>query len=356
LADGRSEKTVSLGPLMIDLRGTTIATDEREWLESPLVGGVILFTRNFAGVEQLRELVAEIHAVRQPPLLVTVDQEGGRVQRFREPFFRLPPLRALGRLYDEDRDLALKTAGACGWLMAAELRAVGVDMSFTPCVDLDRGLAAVIGDRSLHGEAAAVAVLARRLAAGVRKAGMAITAKHFPTHAGAHSDSHTEFAVDKRELVDLDDDLRPYRDLIANGLQAVMVAHVSFPAIDDRPASLSSWWINHYLRGELEFKGAVVSDDMSMIGAAVVGPVETRVRLALEAGCDLVLLCNAPEKVPPVLESLQGYVNPAAQLRLTRLHGRGDLTWNAVHGSAEWQKASALVASLRARPTLELEG
>jgi beta-N-acetylhexosaminidase len=340
---------------MISLRGVGLAPDERDWLESPLVGGVILFTRNFASVEQLTALVAEIHAVRQPPLLVTVDQEGGRVQRFREPFFRLPPLRTLGRLYDEDRDLALKTAGAGGWLMAAELRAVGVDLSFTPCVDLDRGLAEVIGDRALHREAVAVAALARRFASGAKKAGMAVTAKHFPTHAGAHSDSHTEFAVDSRELADLDDDLKPYRDLIRNGLTAIMVAHVTFPAIDPRPASLSSWWIN-YLRGELEFKGAVFSDDLSMVGASVVGPVETRVRLALEAGCDVVLLCNAPEQVPVVLESLQGYVNPTAQLRLTRLHGRGDLAWEALHASADWQKASALVEPLRARPKLELEG
>jgi beta-N-acetylhexosaminidase len=347
---------VSLGPLMIDLRGTAIEPDEREWLESPLVGGVILFKRNFSTVEQLTALVAEIHAVRQPSLLVTVDQEGGRVQRFREPFFRLPPLRALGRLYDQDRDLALKAAGACGWLMAAELRAVGVDMSFTPCVDLDRGLADVIGDRALHREAAAVAALARRLAAGAKKAGMAITAKHFPTHAGAHSDSHTEFAVDNRELNDLDDDLKPYRDLIGNGLPAVMVAHVTFPAIDPRPASLSSWWIGHYLRGELEFKGAVISDDLSMVGASVVGSVATRVRTALEAGCDLVLVCNAPEQIQPVLESLRGYVDPAAQLRLTRLHGRGELEWESLHTSADWHRARALVEPLCSVPKLELEG
>jgi len=347
---------VSLGPLMIDLRGKTLAADERQWLKSPLVGGVILFTRNFESVEQLRELVAEIHAVRQPALLVTVDQEGGRVQRFREPFFRLPPLSSLGRLYDEDRDLALRTAGAFGWLMAAELRAVGIDMSFTPCIDLDRGLAKVIGDRALHAHAHAVAALARRFAAGARKAGMAITAKHFPTHAGAHSDSHTEFAVDKRELADLDDDLKPYRDLIANKLEAVMVAHVSFPAVDSQPASLSSWWIGRYLRDELGFKGAAISDDLSMTGASVVGSVATRVRLALEAGCDLVLLCNAPEQVPGVLESLKGYVNPSAQLRLTRLHGRNDFDWETLHASADWQKASALVAALRERPTLTLQG
>jgi beta-N-acetylhexosaminidase len=330
--------------------------DEREWLESPLVGGVILFTRNFESIAQLTKLVADIHAVRQPPLLVTVDQEGGRVQRFREPFFRLPPLRSVGRLYDEERELARRTAGAFGWLMAAELRAVGVDMSFAPCVDLDRGLAEVIGDRALHREPAVVAMLARRFAAGAKKAGMAITAKHFPTHAGAHSDSHTEFAVDNRPLADLDEDLKPYRDLIANGLQGVMVSHVSFPAVDPRPASLSSWWINDYLRGELDFKGAVISDDLSMVGASQVGSVAARVRLALDAGCDLVLVCNAPDQVPAVLESLEGYVNPTAQLRLTRLHGRGTLDWETLHASAEWQKASALVASLRARPQLKLEG
>jgi beta-N-acetylhexosaminidase len=341
---------------MIDLRGKTLAADEREWLASPLVGGVILFTRNFESVEQLAELAAEIHAIRQPPLLVTVDQEGGRVQRFREPFLRLPPYRALGRLYDKERDLALKTAGACGWLMAAELRAVGVDMSFAPCVDLDRGLAKVIGDRALHREAAAVAALARRFAAGAKKAGMAITAKHFPTHAGAHGDSHTDFAVDSRSLTDLDDDLQPYRDLVANGLPAVMVAHVSFPAIDSRPASLSSWWIGHHLRGEMGFKGAVISDDLSMTGASIAGSAAARVQLALEAGCDLVLLCNAPEEVPAVLDSLEGYVNPAAQLRLSRLHGRGDFDWETLHASADWAKASALVTSLCARPTLTLEG
>jgi beta-N-acetylhexosaminidase len=347
---------VSLGPLIIDLRSTTIASDEREWLASPLVGGVILFKRNFEHVAQLRELVAAIHGIRHPPLLVTVDQEGGRVQRFRAPFFELPPLRSLGRLYDEDPEEALRTAGAWGWLMAAELRAVGVDLSFAPCVDRDLGMAAVIGDRAMHADARAIGALARRFAAGAKSAGMPIVAKHFPTHAGAHSDSHTEFATDARGLAELDEDLQPYRDLIANGLPAIMVAHVSFPAVDARPASLSSWWIKTYLRGELDFKGAVFSDDLSMTGAAVVGSVETRVMLALDAGCDLVLLCNAPDKVPPVLESLEGYVNPAAQLRATRLHGRNDHDWEKLHESAEWHRACALVAPLCARPKLTLEG
>ena len=347
---------MSLGPLMIDLRGTTLEPDEREWLESPLVGGVILFTRNFASVEQLAALVADIHAVRQPPLLVTVDHEGGRVQRFREPFFRLPPLRALGRLYDEDRELALRTAGACGWLMAAELRAVGVDLSFTPCVDLDLGLADVIGDRALHREAAAVAALARRFAAGAKKAGMAITAKHFPTHAGAHSDSHTEFAVDNRELADLDDDLKPYRDLIRNGL----------PRHHGRARELSGR--RRAAREPVE----LVDQSLLARRARVQGRRDLR---RLEHGRSRRRRLRRDARAArargrlrsraalqragagaPVLESLHGYVNPTAQLRLTRLHGGGELAWEGLHASAEWQKASALVAPLRARPKLKLEG
>lgn len=341
---------------MIDLRGHAIADDEREWLRSPLVGGVILFTRNFESLEQVRALVAEIHAVRQPPLLVTIDHEGGRVQRFRNPFFKLPPFRALGHLYDEDRDRALKTAAAFGWLMAAELRAIGVDMSFTPCVDLDLGLSEIIGDRAFHSDARVVAALARRFTAGAKRAGMAVTAKHFPTHAGARADSHTEFAVDRRSYDELENDLLPYRELIRGGLPAAMIAHVSFPAVDEKPASLSRWWIQEQLRGELGFKGAVITDDVSMVGAAVVGSVEERARLALEAGCDLVLLCNSPDAVPVVLDALEGYVNPSAQLRLTRLHGRGSYDWESLHASAEWQKACAAVAPLCARPKLELEG
>lgn len=347
---------MSLGPLMIDLRGTALGADEREWLRSPLVGGVILFSRNFADRRQLEELVAEIHAVRQPPLLVAVDQEGGRVQRFREPFLRLPPLRSLGHLYDEDPARGLRAAGALGWAMAAELRAVGIDLSFTPCVDLDRGLAAVIGDRALHDDAAVVARLAVRIADGAKRAGMMATAKHFPTHAGARGDSHTELAVDRREYAELLDDLVPYRRLIDWGLQSVMVAHVSFPQLDPAPASLSPWWIDGQLRGELGFSGAVISDDVSMAGCAGGTTVE-RVRRALAAGCDLVLLCNAPAEIPAVLEDLRDYVNPLGQLRLTRLHGRGrPLGWDALHASAAWSEAVRLLEPLCSRPTLELRG
>ena len=347
---------MSLGPLMIDLKGSSLDAQEREWLASPVVGGVILFTRNYVDRHQISDLVAEIHAIRRPPLLVAVDHEGGRVQRFREEFFRLPPLRTLGHLYDEEPDEALKTAAAFGWIAASELRCVGIDLGFTPVVDRDLGLAEVIGDRALHGDARVVAELAMRFAAGAKHAGMEITAKHFPTHAGAVTDSHTEPAVDRRELAELDDDLVPYRKLIAKGLHSVMVAHVSFPAIDPLPASVSPWWVKQMLRDRLGFTGAVVADDMSMAGAAVAGGVSERVRAALEAGCDLVLLCNAPNDVPTVIDALGGYVNPSAQLRLTRLHGRGTSDWDSLHASTEWQRAEAAVAALGARPKLELEG
>lgn len=347
---------MSLGPLMIDLKGTSIDAEEREWLESPLVAGVILFSRNFADRTQLERLVADVHAVREPPLLVAVDQEGGRVQRFREPFFRLPPMRALGRLYDRDPAAGLDAARAFGWAMAAELRAVGVDLSFAPVVDLDRKLADVIGDRALHPDPDATAQLARRFMSGAHDAGMAATAKHFPTHAGVKADSHVQAAVDRRDYEDLLDDLVPYRRLIAAGLPSVMVSHVSFPALDPKPASLSEWWIESQLRGELGFNGAIISDDMSMAGAAAGGTTAERAKQALEAGCDLVLICNAPQEVPSVLAALDGYIDPVGQVRLMRLRGRGRVDWDVLHASDEWRHAIDILGPLCGRPDLELHG
>ena len=347
---------MSLGPLMISLRGTTLAADERKWLAAPVVGGVILFARNFENLNQLRALVDDIHSIRNPALLVTVDQEGGRVQRFGAPFTVLPPARSLGHLYDADPAAALAAARSLGWLMAAELRAINIDMSFAPVVDLDRGLSAVIGDRALHGSADAVTKLALQFSEGAQEAGMAITAKHFPTHAGATSDSHTEIATDRREYQELFEDLQPYRALIDAGLQAIMVAHVVFPALDPLPASLSRWWITRQLRDALGFHGAIISDDVSMAGAAGIGDLGARVERALQAGCDLVLVCNVPDEIPGLLDRFQGYVNPASQLRLMRLRGRQRAEWEQAHETPEWKQARRVVASLGARPKLELRG
>ena len=341
---------------MIGLRGTSLAADEREWLASPLIGGVILFSRNFSSREQIESLVRDIHGVREPSLLVTVDQEGGRVQRLPAPFTSLPAARQFGHAYDENPKAGIELARSSAWLMAAELRAVGIDMSFVPVVDVDRGLSEVIGDRALHEDPEVVSRLAIAISEGLEQAGMTPTAKHFPTHAGSRSDSHTHVAKDPRDYPALIDDLEPYRQLIAHGLHSVMVGHVVFPALDPRPASFSSWWIETQLRGELRFTGAVISDDMSMVGASIVGDLEQRVGLALDAGCDIVLLCNLDAEIPALLKAFKGYVDPAAQLRLMRLRGRDGTPWEELQTSTRWRKVRRAVDELQAPPKLELKG
>jgi len=347
---------MSLGPLMIDLKGASVDEEELAWLKSPVVCGVILFARNFESLQQLESLVESVHAVREPPLLVAVDQEGGRVQRLGEPFTRLPAMRSLGHVYDENMGQALKAARAFGWLMAAELRAIDVDLSFAPVVDLDRGLAEVIGDRALHPSATAVSQLASEFATGAHDAGMGITAKHFPTHAGAVNDSHTESATDSREFSDLWDDLQPFRHLIRARLDAVMVAHVSFPSVDALPASFSSWWLKEQLRDELGFGGAIVSDDIAMGGAKAVGSCADRAVKALTAGCDMVLLCNSPGEIPAVIDSLADYVSPPSQLRLMRLRGQRRQAWGSLRSSAAWREARRAIEELSATPPLRLKG
>ena len=347
---------MSLGPLMIDVQGTALSAEEREWLVEPAVGGVILFTRNFADVDQLRDLVGSIRALRSPDLLIAVDQEGGRVQRFKEPFTRLPAMRTLGHYYDEHPQQALEVARQLGWLLASELRAVDIDLSFAPVVDVDRGLAEVIGDRALHEDADVVAALARELAAGAKDAGMVVVAKHFPTHAGARADSHTALAVDTREYPAVLDDLVPYRRLIETGLHGVMAGHVSFPQIDPRPAGFSSWWLEEQLRGELGFRGAIFSDDLAMAGAGIAESCAERAVIALQAGCDMLLLCNRSEEIPQTIERLNGLLSPRSQLHLIRLRGQGGESWQALRSSRKWHEACAALERLDLKPTLRLEG
>ena len=338
----------SLGPLMIDLKGTGLDAEEREWLRAPAVGGVILFTRNFRNIEQLADLVAEIHAARNPPLLVAVDHEGGRVQRFRQPFTKLPPMRSLGRVHDRDPKEALKSAHTFGWLMASELRALDIDLSFAPVIDLDLGMAEVIGDRALHPDADAVSTLSAAFSVGANAAGMVVTAKHFPTHAGARADSHTALAVDDRDLHQLTDDLAPYRHLIAAGLESVMVGHVIFPAVDPLPASLSPYWMREQLRDRLGFDGAVLSDDMSMAGADVGSDCQQRILASLQAGCDMVLLCNAPSEIPGAIEALANYRNPTSGPRLVRLRGSSQTNWKELRKSEQWRAARERLDTLAA--------
>jgi beta-N-acetylhexosaminidase len=347
---------MSLGPLMIDLAGTGVTAEELELLRHPLVGGVILFTRNYADPSQLTALTSAIHAARTPPLIVAVDQEGGRVQRFRPGFSLLPPARRVGHEFDLEARAGLTLARSLGWLMAAELRAHGVDISFAPCVDLDHGVSEVIGDRSFHAQPDAVGQLGVAWMHGMRAAGMAATAKHFPGHGAVVADSHHTLPVDRRLLPDLAGDLVPYRRLIANGLPAVMVAHVLLPAVDSAPASLSSRWIRDVLRGELRFQGVVFTDDLSMGGAAAAyGDVVTRARQALSAGCDMLPVCNNRASVIELLGHLDREPQPASSLRLVRLHGRGGKARAALEASPEWRRARELLARTSAAPDLTLD-
>jgi beta-N-acetylhexosaminidase len=347
---------MTLGPVMLDVEGSRLSAEDRELLQHPNVGGVILFSRNYESPAQLRELTAAIHALRRPELVIAVDQEGGRVQRFREGFTPLPPVHMLGRLYDLERERALQLAETCGWLMAAELRAHGVDLSFAPVLDLDYGLSDVIGDRAFHRSPEAVARLAGRFAAGMRHAGMAAVGKHFPGHGGVVADSHLALPEDRRPYADLLDDMQPYGTLIAEGLAGVMVAHVVYKRLDRMPAGFSHWWLGTELRIRLRFQGAIFSDDLSMAGAAIAGSLPQRAAVALQAGCDVVLVCNDRAGAVEVIDSLGDWCEPAAQLRLARMRGRPahEAGWL---DAAERERAAALVRAFMAeRPGLVLDG
>jgi beta-N-acetylhexosaminidase len=345
---------MSLGPLMIDVAGTELTPEDIQVLSHPLVGSVILFSRNYRDVAQVTALTAAIRALRSPPLLIAVDHEGGRVQRFREGFTRLPAARLLGRRYNEDKRDALILAHSTGWLMASELRAVGVDFSFAPCVDLDYGVSEIIGDRAFHSDPDAVGALAVAYMAGMREAGMAAVAKHFPGHGAVIADSHVALPVDRRKFVDLEADIRPYRLLIDNNLAGIMGAHVVFPAVDPKPASLSKRWIAGVLRGEMGFHGCVFADDLTMAGAAAFGGVIERAELAFAAGCDVLPICNDRQAVKSVLDHFGPDLgSPASQARVVRMRARGDGPMN-LGADRQWQQTVISIASLSATPPLVL--
>jgi beta-N-acetylhexosaminidase len=341
---------MSLGPLMVDIAGTELSADDVRVLAHPLVGSVLLFTRNYSNPRQVAELTANIRSLRTPHLLIAVDHEGGRVQRFREGFTRLPAARLLGRRFDADRRDGLNLAQSVGWLLASELRAVGVDFSFAPCVDLDYGVSEIIGDRAFHTDPDFVAQLAVATMAGMREAGMAAIAKHFPGHGAVVADSHIALPVDRREFADLEADIRPYRPLIDNNLAGIMAAHVVFPAVDALPASLSKRWITGVLRGELGFHGCVFADDLTMAGAAAFGDVIARAELALGAGCDVLPICNDRPSVELVLGRLGSAIGSAAsQARLVRMRARGEPPTD-LHANGHWQETAARILSLSSTP------
>jgi beta-N-acetylhexosaminidase len=318
-----SPDQIPLGPVVIDVVGKTLTPEDRARLLHPLTGGVILFARNYESPEQLCELTAAIHALREPALVISVDHEGGRVQRFRSGFTRLPPMRALGNEWDRNPQQAKHLAHQAGFVLGAELRAHGVDLSFTPVLDIDHGASSVIGDRSFHRERDAVTELAGALVQGLRQAGMGAVGKHFPGHGHVRADSHLELPIDEREYVQIEeDDLVPFVRLIRAGLPAVMPAHIIYSKIDERPAGFSQVWLKRILRGDLGFDGLVFSDDLSMEGARAFGGISVRAHAALDAGCDMVLVCNDPASVDELYASMERKMPPVSLARLARLHGR----------------------------------
>lgn len=314
---------MSLGPVMLDVAGTELDADDVRRLQHPLVGGVILFTRNFTDCAQLQALTAAIHRVRQPPLLIAVDHEGGRVQRFRNGFTAIPPMRAFGRLWDSQPQQARQLAETAGWVMAAELRAHGIDFSFAPVLDMDYGNSRVIGDRAFHGDMQAIKELAFALVQGIRRGGMAAVGKHFPGHGFVAADSHVAIPVDERDFDAIaQHDMQTFKQLIDDGIAAIMPAHVIYPKVDDKPAGFSTRWLQVVLRQRLGFNGVIFSDDLAMEGAVVAGDVTGRALAALQAGCDMVLLCNRPELADELLGRLEWPMPAQSLARLARMHGR----------------------------------
>jgi len=307
---------------VVDVQGLHLTDAERRRLRHPLVGGVILFARNYQSPGQLRALTDEIHACRTPPLLVAVDHEGGRVQRFREGFSAIPAMRTLGERWDQDVLAACREATDIGRKMGEELRAVGVDFTFAPVLDLDWGRSSVIGTRAFHSDPRVVAMLARCLTHGLLLAGMANCGKHFPGHGFADADSHVAMPVDERSLDEiLADDAAPYAWLGA-ALTAVMPAHVIYPQVDRKPAGFSKRWLQTILRRRLGFDGLIFSDDLTMEAATVAGGITARATAALKAGCDMVLVCNRPDLADELLASLEPPANPHLQRRLDALRPR----------------------------------
>ncbi len=305
-----------LGAIMIDVSGLVLTEKEKNQLVKPNVGGVILFSRNFANIHQLETLIQSIRLVNQN-LLIAVDHEGGRVQRFKQGFTHLPAMAKLGKIYDHNPDLATQQSMSCGYVLAAELLAVGVDFSFTPVLDLDYGTSSVIADRAFHSNPDVVAKLAGSLIKGMHQAGMKCVGKHFPGHGFVATDSHLNLAIDERELDDIYQDISVFKKLVHH-LDAVMLAHVVYAKVDNKPAGFSAKWIKAILREKLGFDGVIFSDDLSMQGAYFIKNIDERVQVALDSGCDMLLICNHPELVKQVidkdlpivgkLQSMQGHL------------------------------------------------
>lgn len=335
------------GCVMLDLQGTELSAEERELLAHPKVGGLIYFTRNYESAAQITALSKAIRIAAKAPILIAVDHEGGRVQRFREQFTRLPPLAELGKQYAKEPLAALQAARKSGWLMAAEVRAVGIDFSFAPVLDLDYGVSEVIGDRAFHRQAEVVAKLAEAYIEGMRDAGMASTGKHFPGHGWVKADSHHAIPRDERKAAQImGEDMQPFCELFKCGLDAVMPAHVIYEQVDQQPAGFSKIWLQEVLRQQLGFDGVIFSDDLSMEGAAVAGGHAERADAALAAGCDMVLVCNDRAGAIDVLDNAQLKVSAESTQRLQRMVGQPFMNRSALLADDIWREVVSEVSGI----------
>ena len=331
--------SLAIGPIMIDIEGHELSPLDREKIAHPNTGGLILFARNFADPAQIAALIQDIRHSRQGDILIAVDQEGGRVQRFQAGFTRLPP----AACYEHYPDLT----EAAGWLMAAELLAIGIDFSFAPVLDVDCGISQIIGNRSFSQNQERAAELASRFRKGMQSAGMAATGKHFPGHGSVALDSHLTLPEDNRSLDTIrEHDLVPFKRLIIEGLEAIMPAHVVYPQIDSLPAGFSAVWIQQILRGELGFDGAIFSDDLSMEGAAIAGDFCERARLADAAGCDMLLVCNNPAAAEYVLDGMRFSHDSSRQRRLLAMRGRPQFDPASLKQLPRWLDTSTQLLEL----------
>lgn len=341
---------------MLDVRELELQADEHEIINHPLVGGVILFSRNYESPEQITALCQSIRDAKSSPLLIAVDQEGGRVQRFRKGFTLLPASHQIGEIYDTDQTQAKVLASTAGWLMASELLAVGIDFSFAPVLDLYKGVSQVIGDRAFHRKPEVITLLAKQYIKGMKQAGMSSVGKHFPGHGSVEEDSHVAIPRDSRRFEDIQmSDIIPFENLILANLHAIMPAHVIYPNIDPLPAGFSKFWLQQILREQLNFNGVIFSDDLSMTGAEIAGDYLDRVKAALAAGCDMALICNQQSEAIKVLDNLNVEPNPSSHARLMRMraHTQNSSNFSSLCCSEQWIQANQMMSQIVKTPELD---
>lgn len=337
-----------IGPIMLDLEGLTLSAEEIELLQHPAVGGVILFTRNYATLDQLQALIFDIRHSRTSPILISVDQEGGRVQRFKQEFTQLPSQSVYGKLFEKNNQEGLATAKLAGWLMASELLSIGIDFSFTPVLDCLNDQSAVIGNRGFHENPQIISVIAKAYIEGMNDAGMQAIGKHYPGHGSIIQDSHFEISIDSRSSQEImSHDIIPFAELARSHLAGIMPAHIIYSNIDSLPATYSSFWLKKVLRENILFKGAIISDDLSMSGAGIFSSITERVHTALNAGCDMALICNDRASVIKALDEFKDRPSHlVSEQRLLKLSGHFKLTRYELQKMPEWQKANAKIAEL----------